>query len=164
MNSSATPRLTSASRSDSRISPRATSRCSSVSLPWPRRFLKARWSFSVRDSNIRFAIQRHCSKRVYGSRGGQRSREAKKQGTDQSKGRRGYSQGRFDRKRSVDGLRDSISFGLRDRGNGSGWRLVDYNFDLDIFRVEVQTHFHRAADGIAQLKSYEIPGSDFIDG
>src|SRR2546429_457641 len=50
--SSATPTLTSPSSSASRISARAASRCSSVSLPRPRRFLKARCSFSVRFSNI----------------------------------------------------------------------------------------------------------------
>ncbi len=50
--SSATPTLTSPSSSASRISASAASRCSSVSLPWPRRFLNVRCSFSVRFSNI----------------------------------------------------------------------------------------------------------------
>src|SRR5271168_2497550 len=50
--SSATPTLTSPSSKASRISASAASRCSSVSLPWPRRFLKVRCSFSVRFSNI----------------------------------------------------------------------------------------------------------------
>src|SRR6516162_3972610 len=52
MNSSATPRLTSPSSNASRISPSALSRCSSVNLPWPRRFLNARCSLSVRVSNM----------------------------------------------------------------------------------------------------------------
>ena len=51
-NSSATPTLTSPSSSASRISASAASRCSSVSLPWPRRFLKVRCSRSVRFSNM----------------------------------------------------------------------------------------------------------------
>src|SRR6266576_3511185 len=50
--SSATPTLTSPSSSASRISASAVSRCSSVSLPCPRRFLKVRCSFSVRFSNM----------------------------------------------------------------------------------------------------------------
>ena len=50
--SSATPTLTSPSSSASRISPSAASRCSSVSLPCPRRFLNARCNFSVRFSNM----------------------------------------------------------------------------------------------------------------
>src|SRR2546425_11653903 len=50
--SSATPTLTSPSSSASRISASAVFRCSSVSLPCPRRFLKVRCSFSVRFSNM----------------------------------------------------------------------------------------------------------------
>ena len=51
-NSSATPTFTSPSSNASRISPSATSRCSSVSFPCPRKFLNVRCSFSVRFSNI----------------------------------------------------------------------------------------------------------------
>jgi len=40
--------LTSASRRATRISRRASAMFSSVSVPWPRRDLKARWSLSVR--------------------------------------------------------------------------------------------------------------------
>src|SRR5215468_9288966 len=50
--SSTTPTATSPSSIASRISPKAASRCSSVSLPCPRRFLKVRCSFSVRFSNM----------------------------------------------------------------------------------------------------------------
>jgi len=51
-NSSATPTFTSPSSNASRISASAVSRCSSVSLPCPRRFLNVRCSFSVRFSNM----------------------------------------------------------------------------------------------------------------
>src|SRR5579871_1340664 len=47
-----TLKLTSASSSAMRISRRASSMFSSVILAWPRRVLKARWSFSCRFSNI----------------------------------------------------------------------------------------------------------------
>src|SRR5580700_9552458 len=47
-----TLRLTSASSSAMRISRRASSMFSSVRVAWPRRVLKARWSFSWRFSNI----------------------------------------------------------------------------------------------------------------
>src|SRR6516162_8304746 len=50
--SSATVTFTSPSSSASRISANAASRCSSLSLPCPRRFLKVRCSLSVRFSNI----------------------------------------------------------------------------------------------------------------
>ncbi len=49
-----TLKFTSASSSARRISFRASSMFSSVRLPWPRRFLNARCSLSVRFSNIRF--------------------------------------------------------------------------------------------------------------
>ncbi len=51
-NSSDTPTFTSPSSRASRISPSATSRCSSVSFPCPRRFLNVRCSRSVRFSNM----------------------------------------------------------------------------------------------------------------
>src|ERR1700733_11180162 len=52
MKSSATLRLTSPSSSASRISPSAASRCSALSFPCPRRFLKALCNFSVSVSNM----------------------------------------------------------------------------------------------------------------
>src|SRR6202030_69151 len=51
-NSSITPTLTSPSSSASRMPASASSTCSCVSFPWPRRFLKPRCSLSVRFSNI----------------------------------------------------------------------------------------------------------------
>src|SRR5208283_5582193 len=60
--SSATPTLTSPSSSASRISPSATSRCSSLSFPCPRRFLNVRCSRSVRFSNmVANALYAHSS-------------------------------------------------------------------------------------------------------
>src|ERR1700723_1642201 len=57
MKSSATLRLTSPSSSASRISPSAASRCSALSFPCPRRFLKALCSFSVSVSNMILRFQ-----------------------------------------------------------------------------------------------------------
>ena len=52
MRSRATSRLTSDSRRATRISRRASLMFSSVRVPWPRRVLKERWSFSERVSNM----------------------------------------------------------------------------------------------------------------
>src|SRR5579863_6889218 len=89
--SSMTGRATSPSSMASRISASAASRCSSVSFPWPRRFLKVRCSFSVRFSNIvsdqRPVIrdQKHHSRRGgwSGQTGGRRSERAR--GCERSK-------------------------------------------------------------------------------
>ena len=50
--SRAMSRLTSASRSAVRMERRASLMFSSVRVPWPRRSLKARWSLSLRFSNM----------------------------------------------------------------------------------------------------------------
>src|ERR1700722_17682799 len=52
MSSVTTARLTSDSRRARRISRRASETFSSVMEPWPRRFLKDRWSLSERFSNM----------------------------------------------------------------------------------------------------------------
>src|ERR1700712_2193241 len=52
MRSLTTVRLTSDSSRARRISRRASLMFSSVRVPWPRRFLKERWSFSERFSNM----------------------------------------------------------------------------------------------------------------
>ena len=60
--SSVTPTLTSPSSSASRMPARASSTCSCVSFPCPRRFLKTRCSLSVRFSNIRLRPHYLCCK------------------------------------------------------------------------------------------------------
>ena len=62
MRSWTTLRLTSASSRATRISLRASAMFSSVSVPWPRRFLKTRCNLSVRFSNmVRFQCTGRCA-------------------------------------------------------------------------------------------------------
>src|ERR1700727_3391360 len=58
MSSVTTSRLTSDSRRARRISRRASEMFSSVMEPWPRRFLKDRWSLSLRFSNMLVQVYR----------------------------------------------------------------------------------------------------------
>lgn len=67
-----TGRATSPSSIASRISARAASRCSSVSLPCPRRFLKVRCSFAVRFSNMVRDQRKHFRRAEWGGQTKQR--------------------------------------------------------------------------------------------